>query len=71
VEYGDLKIGDLIEFEVKGLGGSYVGLIMGVFEDPFMLGATICEIYLADNDYVYLAESELKCWNLLSRKEKL
>lgn len=71
MEYGDLKIGDLIEFEVRGLDGSYVGLVMGVFEDPWMFGATICELYLAENDYVYLAESELKCWNLLSRKEKL
>ena len=70
MEYGDLKVGDLIVFEVRGLATAHVGLIMGVFEDPFMFGATICEIYLADNDYVYLAESELKCWNLLSRKEK-
>jgi hypothetical protein len=69
VEYSDLKIGDLIEFEIRGLPGGNVGLIMGVFEDPWLIGATICEIYLAVNDYVYLAEAELKCWNLLSRKE--
>ena len=71
MEYGDLNIGDLIEFEVRGMTGSYVGLIMGIFEDPWQIGETICEIYLSDNDYIYLAEAELKCWNLLSRKEKL
>ena len=71
MEYDDLKIGDLVKFEIKGISDVHIGLIMGVFEDPFMIGATICEVYLSANDYIYLAESELKCWKLLSTKENV
>tara|TARA_R100000152_G_C6708445_1_gene136513 strand:- start:217 stop:432 length:216 start_codon:yes stop_codon:yes gene_type:complete len=70
VEFCDLKIGDLIEFEVINFPGKHVGLIMGVFQDPFLLNSIVCEIYLSHNDYVYLAESEIKDWKLLTPKEK-
>jgi hypothetical protein len=69
VEFCDLSIGDLIEFEVLNVMGKHVGLVMGVFEDPFLLNSIVCEIYLSNNDYVYLAESELKSWSLLTSKE--
>lgn len=65
-----MKIGDLIEFEVRDFPGKHVGLIMGVFQDPFLLNSIVCEIYLSDSDYVYLAESEIKNWRLLTPKEK-
>jgi hypothetical protein len=70
VKYNDLKIGDLIEFRVRGVSDEYVGLIMGVYADPFIQNAVVCEVYLSDNDYVYLGETELEWWKLLTTKEK-
>ena len=70
MKYGDLEIGDLIEFKVYGLPDHHVGLVMGVFEDPFLIGGVVCELYLSDNDYVYLSESEMDYWIPLINKEK-
>ena len=65
--FTDLQKGDLIKFKIRGHPGDFIGIVTTVHSDPFILDEIVCEIFLSQDDYVYLSECELDYWILLNK----
>ena len=68
MSFTDLNKGDLIKFCVRGTPGEFIGIVTDILSDPFILDGIVCEIYLSQDDYVYLSECELSYWILLNKE---
>ena len=68
MEWSNLKRGSLVELCFKGFDENFLAIVMQCFLDPLLYnGEFICEFWLVkEEDYVYISESELIYWKLLS-----